>query len=262
MTEDPTPLAERQNYPDFEEDHLPPCLATPTPIVGKPTIDTTSEMRFNSSRSLLAYRTKIKDTVSVEIKSSTEQKSTTDDITDAIKPKEIKGIKINETVVSVHKIQIEEVAKPTVSQSVTTPTINRSNAVETTGSAIETQKNVKNTEKSNLAEREKCVSSVIPPTANTTNQIPNVVPPSIKSSEDQERSRLELQPLNLKKNYDSSKVLNKNAMKDRTPGQDLLEWCKDVTKSYNGIKVTNLTTSWRNGMAFCAIIHNFQPDLM
>lgn len=261
LTEDPTPLAERQNYPDFEEDHLPPCLTTPTPIVEKSNIDTSSEMRFNSSRSLLADRTKIKDTISVEMKSSTELKSATDDITDAIKPKEIKEIKINETVVSVHKIEIEEVAKPTVAQSIT-PTINRLNAVESTGSAIETQKNVKNTEKSNLAEREKCVSSVIPPTTNTINQIPNVVPPSIKSSEDQERSRLELQPLNLKKNYDSSKVLNKNAMKDRTPGQDLLEWCKDVTKSYNGIKVTNLTTSWRNGMAFCAIIHNFQPDLM
>lgn len=263
MTEDPTPLAERQNYPDFEEDHLPPCLATPTPIVEKSNIDTSSEMRFNSSRSLLADRTKIKDTIPVEIKSSVELKIATDDITDAIKPKEIKEIKISETVVSVHKIEIEEVAKPTVAQSVITPVINRSNTVELSGSAIETQKNVKNTEKSNLAEREIFLSSsVIPPTATTINQIPNVVPPSIKSSEDQERSRLELQPLNLKKNYDSSKVLNKNAMKDRTPGQDLLEWCKDVTKTYNGIKVTNLTTSWRNGMAFCAIIHNFQPDLM
>ncbi|KAL3872694.1 hypothetical protein ACJMK2_035903 [Sinanodonta woodiana] len=43
---------------------------------------------------------------------------------------------------------------------------------------------------------------------------------------------------------------------------DLLEWSKKVTRGYKGVKVTNLTTSWRNGMAFCAIIHHFRPDLI
>lgn len=47
-----------------------------------------------------------------------------------------------------------------------------------------------------------------------------------------------------------------------TPSQDLLAWCKEVTKGYRGVKVTNMTTSWRNGMAFCATIHRFRPDLM
>ena len=47
-----------------------------------------------------------------------------------------------------------------------------------------------------------------------------------------------------------------------TPVQDLLEWCKEVTKGYRGVKVTNMTTSWRNGLAFCAVIHKFRPDLM
>ncbi|WAR18895.1 EHBP1-like protein [Mya arenaria] len=42
---------------------------------------------------------------------------------------------------------------------------------------------------------------------------------------------------------------------------DLLTWCKEVTRGYRGVKVTNLTTSWRNGMAFCALIHHFKPDL-
>lgn len=69
--------------------------------------------------------------------------------------------------------------------------------------------------------------------------------------------RLPLQPLDLKKND-----ANVPRLKENTPGQDLLEWCKEVTKDYPGVKVTNLTTSWRNGMAFCAIIHHFRPDLM
>jgi hypothetical protein len=47
-----------------------------------------------------------------------------------------------------------------------------------------------------------------------------------------------------------------------TLSQDLLSWCKEVTKGYRGVKVTNMTTSWRNGMAFCALIHHFHPELM
>lgn len=48
----------------------------------------------------------------------------------------------------------------------------------------------------------------------------------------------------------------------KTPTGDLLQWCKEVTCGYKGVKVTNMTTSWRNGLAFCAIIHHFRPDLM
>lgn len=44
--------------------------------------------------------------------------------------------------------------------------------------------------------------------------------------------------------------------------EDLLSWCKSVTAGYHGVKVTNMTTSWRNGMAFAAVIHHFRPDLI
>ncbi|KAK6180976.1 hypothetical protein SNE40_008935 [Patella caerulea] len=46
------------------------------------------------------------------------------------------------------------------------------------------------------------------------------------------------------------------------PTIDLLDWCKQITRDYKGVKVTNLTTSWRNGLAFCAITHHFRPDLI
>uniref|UniRef100_A0A669E978 EH domain binding protein 1 like 1 n=1 Tax=Oreochromis niloticus TaxID=8128 RepID=A0A669E978_ORENI len=42
--------------------------------------------------------------------------------------------------------------------------------------------------------------------------------------------------------------------------QSLLEWCQSITSGYRGVKVTNFSTSWRNGLAFCAILHHFHPD--
>ncbi|KAG9338195.1 hypothetical protein JZ751_026945, partial [Albula glossodonta] len=45
-----------------------------------------------------------------------------------------------------------------------------------------------------------------------------------------------------------------------TSSQSLLEWCQAVTQGYKGVKVTNFSTSWRNGLAFCAILHHFCPD--
>ncbi|XP_060687865.1 EH domain-binding protein 1 isoform X1 [Hemiscyllium ocellatum] len=44
--------------------------------------------------------------------------------------------------------------------------------------------------------------------------------------------------------------------------QSLLAWCKEVTKNYRGVKITNFTTSWRNGLAFCAILNHFRSDLI
>ncbi|XP_032432354.1 EH domain-binding protein 1-like protein 1 isoform X8 [Xiphophorus hellerii] len=42
--------------------------------------------------------------------------------------------------------------------------------------------------------------------------------------------------------------------------QSLLQWCQSITNNYEGVKVTNFSTSWRNGLAFCAILHHFHPD--
>lgn len=242
LTEDPTPLVENPSYPDFDYDDEP-VLATPT-------------------RENLNAETPVSKNVTVVDSVTTP---VTPIASTALSTQSTTTIPTSNSVITISKLLagpkliVETTEEITVVATTVSITDKRNNEKKPTTpsvvtakpdiirNALETQNNAKNMEKSMKVALQ---------------------PSQIKTSEDQERSRQELQPLNLKKSYDIERkpdnitMTEKNAMKDRTPGQDLLEWCKEVTRDYTGVKVTNLTTSWRNGMAFCAIVHNFQPDLM
>ncbi|CAJ1086494.1 uncharacterized protein ehbp1l1a isoform X1 [Xyrichtys novacula] len=47
-----------------------------------------------------------------------------------------------------------------------------------------------------------------------------------------------------------------------TSSHSLLQWCQEVTQGHKGVKITNFSTSWRNGYAFCAILHHFHPEMV
>lgn len=39
-------------------------------------------------------------------------------------------------------------------------------------------------------------------------------------------------------------------------------WCRRVTEEYENVNIIDMSSSWRDGLGFCAIIHHFRPKLI
>ncbi|CAL8321515.1 unnamed protein product [Lota lota] len=42
--------------------------------------------------------------------------------------------------------------------------------------------------------------------------------------------------------------------------QMLLDWCRAKTEPYEGVNIKNFSSSWSDGIAFCALVHRFFPE--
>ncbi|KAK2838972.1 hypothetical protein Q7C36_013786 [Tachysurus vachellii] len=42
--------------------------------------------------------------------------------------------------------------------------------------------------------------------------------------------------------------------------QKILHWCSSKTRGYEGVSIENFSSSWSDGLAFCALVHRFFPS--
>ncbi|VDN52011.1 unnamed protein product [Dracunculus medinensis] len=53
-----------------------------------------------------------------------------------------------------------------------------------------------------------------------------------------------------------------NQLPEVVENEDILAWCQRITNGYTSVKITDFTKSFRSGLAFCALIHRYKPDLI
>ncbi|XP_074487877.1 protein-methionine sulfoxide oxidase mical3a isoform X4 [Sebastes fasciatus] len=57
-------------------------------------------------------------------------------------------------------------------------------------------------------------------------------------------------------------LLDKQLQESIARSSKLLNWCQRQTEGYRNVKVTDLTMSWKSGLALCALIDRYRPDLI
>ncbi|GFQ64943.1 MICAL-like protein 1, partial [Trichonephila clavata] len=53
----------------------------------------------------------------------------------------------------------------------------------------------------------------------------------------------------------------KSTMGEKRGMRALELWCRRVTDGYRNVRVNDMSSSWKDGLAFCALIHHFRPEL-
>ncbi|XP_029698173.1 protein-methionine sulfoxide oxidase mical3a isoform X6 [Takifugu rubripes] len=57
-------------------------------------------------------------------------------------------------------------------------------------------------------------------------------------------------------------LLAKQSQESIARSSKLLSWCQRQTEGYRNVRVTDLTMSWKSGLALCALIDRYRPDLI
>ncbi|XP_041795721.1 protein-methionine sulfoxide oxidase mical3a isoform X1 [Chelmon rostratus] len=57
-------------------------------------------------------------------------------------------------------------------------------------------------------------------------------------------------------------LLDKQLQESIARSSKLLNWCQRQTEGYRNVNVTDLTMSWKSGLALCALIDRYRPDLI